>query len=137
MIPIGKNISRIHSYGKNILTGFYCSKPSNDLLLTTKCVERLKQVLKNDEFLRVEVQGGGCSGFEYKFKFDNKIDKTQDLIFSNDGAKVVVDNISMEYLKGATLDYVSELLRTSFKIVKNPIAEKGCSCGSSFAPRLD
>ncbi|CEF65770.1 FeS cluster biogenesis domain and Ribosomal protein L27 family and FeS cluster insertion protein family-containing protein [Strongyloides ratti] len=84
-----------------------------------------------------KVQGGGCSGFEYKFRFDNILNKNQDLVFGDNDAKVVVDDISMEYLKGATVDYVSELLRTSFKIVKNPIAEKGCSCGSSFAPRLD
>uniref|UniRef100_A0A0N5A539 Iron-sulfur cluster assembly 2 homolog, mitochondrial n=1 Tax=Parastrongyloides trichosuri TaxID=131310 RepID=A0A0N5A539_PARTI len=136
MIPFKRILFHGNIYKGKIFVTFF-STDKNELKLTDKCIQRLKEVLKKDEFLRVEVQGGGCSGFEYKFRFDQKLDKNQDIVFGKDKAKVVVDDVSMEYLKGATLDYTSELLRTSFKIINNPIAEKGCSCGSSFAPRLD
>uniref|UniRef100_A0A0M3IDM6 Iron-sulfur cluster assembly 2 homolog, mitochondrial n=1 Tax=Ascaris lumbricoides TaxID=6252 RepID=A0A0M3IDM6_ASCLU len=131
-----------------------------DLIITKRCAERLKeliiislrvvlavscgewlahydvQVASEGEFLRVMVDGGGCSGFEYKMKLDRK-QNDDDLIFEKNGAVIVVDKMSLDFMKGATLDYAEDLMRSAFRILDNPIAEKGCSCGSSFAPRMD
>lgn len=108
-----------------------------EIIVTQKCVEQLKKIIREpNEFLRISVEGGGCSGFQYKFDLDQKFED-DDKMFEKDGTKVVVDSISLDYIKGATLDYQEELIRSSFKIVNNPLAEQGCSCGASFAVRLD
>lgn len=81
--------------------------------------------------LRVTVEGGGCSGFQYIFTLVDKF-STSDRIFEKDGVKVVVDDISLGFIKGATIDYVEELIRSSFMVTQNPNASSGCGCGSSF-----
>ncbi|XP_051881496.1 iron-sulfur cluster assembly 2 homolog, mitochondrial [Pristis pectinata] len=103
--------------------------------LSDSCVKRLQKILEKDEFLRVQVEGGGCSGFQYKFILDKTIN-SDDRIFEQDGVCVVIDSDSLEYLKGGTVDYSEELIRSSFQILHNPQAEHGCSCGSSFSIKL-
>lgn len=131
----------LHIYRKYSLTATANVKPLEnvkaEIIVTQKCVEQLKKIITaSDEFLRVSVEGGGCSGFQYKFNLDATIEDG-DKVFEKDGVKVVVDSTSLEYIKGAKLDYQEELIRSAFKIVNNPLAEQGCSCGASFAVRLD
>lgn len=84
-----------------------------------------------DKYLRVSVNGGGCSGFEYKFGFADA-PEDDDLILERDGAKVVIDDVSLEFLTGSEIDYVNELIGAAFKI-HNPNATANCGCGTSFS----
>ena len=109
---------------------------ASELKLSDTCVRRLQTILKDQtENLRVLVEGGGCSGFQYKFVIESnqKLNPEQDQIIARDGVKVIVDKDSLELLKGSTIDYQEELIKASFRIVNNPNAEQGCSCGTSFS----
>lgn len=108
------------------------SPPAPRFLLSDRCRTRLQTVLDPDEILRIGVRGGGCSGFEYEFSVEkaSTIKPNEDIVFEG---KVVVDSESIEYMSGAQLDYEDELIRSGFRVVNNPLAEKGCSCGSSFS----
>lgn len=81
--------------------------------------------------LRLTVSGGGCSGFQYGFGFDDTVN-ADDHVFENGGVKVVTDDCSLDLLAGSTLDYVEDLMGASFQI-KNPNATASCGCGNSFA----
>jgi iron-sulfur cluster insertion protein len=81
--------------------------------------------------LRMFVQGGGCSGFSYGFTLDEERNE-DDFVIENDNYNLLVDSVSMQYLEGATVDYVESLMGSSFSI-KNPNAETTCGCGSSFS----
>lgn len=80
--------------------------------------------------LRVFIQGGGCSGFQYGMALDNRI-RESDLVFEEHGVKMIVDEMSIQYLKGATVDFVEEVMGSGFKIT-NPNAVSTCGCGNSF-----
>ncbi|XP_063603530.1 iron-sulfur cluster assembly 2 homolog, mitochondrial-like [Penaeus indicus] len=114
------------------------AEPSSDLLLSDSCVARLKEILGDEDetsFLRVIVEGGGCSGFQYKFDIDTEV-QDDDRVFKRDGAKVVIDETSLEFVRGSTIDYHTELIRAAFRILDNPQAEAGCSCGASFSIKI-
>ncbi|BCA57332.1 heme biosynthesis protein HemY [Sphingomonas sp. HMP6] len=81
--------------------------------------------------LRLSVDGGGCSGFQYKFGFADAID-SDDAVAEQDGVRLVVDSISLDLVRGSAVDYVEELGGAAFKVT-NPNAASGCGCGSSFA----
>jgi len=81
--------------------------------------------------LRLSVSGGGCSGFQYGFSFDNAR-QADDHQFERDGVKMIIDDTSLDLLSGAEVDYVEDLVGSSFQ-VKNPNAASSCGCGSSFA----
>ena len=81
--------------------------------------------------MRVAVLGGGCSGFQYNFSFEDQRNE-DDLLIERDGATVVVDSTSLELLKGSELDYVEEMVGSAFQ-VKNPNATSSCGCGNSFS----
>ena len=90
----------------------------------------MKKMGKQD-FLRVAVEGGGCSGFSYKFDFAEAAN-ADDLVITRDGATVVIDEMSLEFLSGSEIDYANELIGSAFKIV-NPNATANCGCGTSFS----
>ena len=84
-----------------------------------------------DAFLRIAVSGGGCSGFQYGFSFDDQRNE-DDFVFERDGVGVVVDEVSLELLNGAEVDFVDDLMGASFQI-RNPNAASSCGCGNSFS----
>ena len=86
---------------------------------------------KDAMMMRVTVNGGGCSGFTYSFDMDDKTND-DDLVFERDGARVVIDEMSLGFLLDAELDYVEDLIGSSFTF-KNPNAASTCGCGSSFS----
>lgn len=81
--------------------------------------------------LRISVSGGGCSGFQYGFTLDDA-ETADDIVIERDGARVVIDTVSVEYLRGAEIDFVEDLTGAYFKIA-NPQASSSCGCGNSFA----
>ncbi|XP_037550471.1 iron-sulfur cluster assembly 2 homolog, mitochondrial [Nematolebias whitei] len=113
------------------------STPSEDnkIHLTESCVKRLSEIMEKGEFLRIHVEGGGCSGFQYKFSVDRNKNE-DDRVFEEGGVGVIVDQDSLEFVKGATVDFSQELIRSTFQVLKNPQADHGCSCGSSFSVKL-
>ena len=81
--------------------------------------------------LRVSVDGGGCSGFSYKFDLVEE-SEADDIVIEKAGAKVLVDPVSLEYMDGSELDFIDNLMGQSFQI-KNPLATASCGCGTSFS----
>lgn len=105
-----------------------------DVTLTASAAKRINAILaKQDgaEFLRVSVEGGGCSGFSYKFDFADGVN-ADDLLVERDGAKVLIDEMSLEFLNGSEIDFSTELIGAAFKI-NNPNATAACGCGTSFS----
>jgi iron-sulfur cluster insertion protein len=91
----------------------------------------IDQEAQNGLMLRVAVSGGGCSGFQYGFSFDDTVN-SDDRTFERDGVTAVVDEASLELLAGSEVDYVEDLVGASFQI-KNPNAASSCGCGASFS----
>ena len=82
-------------------------------------------------FLRLAVSGGGCSGFQYGFSFD-QAKNADDLVFERDGVTLVIDEVSLELVKGAEIDFVEDMMGAAFQ-VRNPNAASSCGCGNSFS----
>ena len=104
---------------------------------TDNAVNKVKELIAEegspDLKLRVFVSGGGCSGFQYGFDFDSDYGD-DDIIFSENGAELVIDKVSIMYLNGSIVDFEDKLMESSFK-VNNPNAASSCGCGTSFAPK--
>jgi len=113
------------------------TKPAADVKLTERCIKQLRRVTSDDgSMLRISVEGGGCSGFQYKFELvDNKVNE-DDQVFGEHDAPVVIDNDTLDYLTGCTIDYESEMIRSAFVVQANPQADAKCSCGVSFSLKL-
>lgn len=103
------------------------------IIVTERAAERIAQIVANDpdnNMLRISVEGGGCSGFEYRFDLVSNAEP-EDMLIERADAKVLVDSLSLTYL-GSEIDYVDDLMSASFKI-KNPNATAACGCGTSFS----
>ncbi len=106
---------------------------TTNVTVTERAAQRIGEILKSEPagaMLRISVQGGGCSGFQYKF--DVERDKAEDdIVVARDGATVLIDSVSLQYLAGSEIDFVDDLIGATFK-VNNPLAKASCGCGTSF-----
>ncbi|MFC0103337.1 iron-sulfur cluster insertion protein ErpA [Sphingopyxis terrae] len=111
------------------------AKQIDDITLSPAAAARVRWIAerkgRGEPALRLAVDGGGCSGFTYRFGLAESID-ADDRVTETDGVKLVVDSISLDLLRGCTVDFVDSLGGSSFK-VENPNAASGCGCGSSFS----
>jgi iron-sulfur cluster insertion protein len=109
--------------------------PERQVSLSDSAVKRVASLISEEGnpnlMLRLSVSGGGCSGFQYGFSFDNAVQVDYHL-FERDGVKVVVDDTSLDLLSGAEIDFVEDLVGAAFQ-VRNPNAKSSCGCGSSFS----
>lgn len=102
--------------------------------LTASAAKRIVEIAaKNHQTasLRIAVNGGGCSGFQYEFSI-NDAREDDDVVVERDGATLLVDSISLVHMAGSQVDFVDDLMGQSFKVV-NPLAKSSCGCGTSFA----
>ena len=107
---------------------------NDTVTMTSNAARRIKEILASEpdkRALRVAVNGGGCSGFQYEFALESGRNDG-DLVVEKDGAMVVIDSVSLLYLGGSEIDFVDDLIGQSFK-VKNPNATASCGCGTSFS----
>ena len=109
---------------------------TENIEITANAAKRIQELLAAEKLdsgaFRVAVEGGGCSGFQYKFDLDPQPAGEHDITFTKDGATVVVDDISLGLLNGSELDFVETLGGSAFEI-KNPNATASCGCGTSFS----
>ena len=105
------------------------------LTLTDSAAKHIAELMAQPQHagltFRLAVQGGGCSGFAYGFSFDDEI-RADDIVVEKDGIKVVVDEVSLDYLRGAEIDFNEEMIGAAFT-VRNPNAASSCGCGNSFS----
>jgi iron-sulfur cluster insertion protein len=104
--------------------------------ITESAAARVSAILESqdnaDLMLRINVAGGGCSGFQYGFDLDGQVGAGDHVFEAENGIKVVVDELSLAFLGGSEVDFVDELVGSAFRIT-NPNAQASCGCGSSFA----
>jgi iron-sulfur cluster assembly accessory protein len=106
----------------------------DSVTISDSAARRIGEILKAEPagaMLRVSVEGGGCSGFQYKFDIE-RAKAEDDLVLTRDAAVVLIDPVSVNYMAGSEIDFVDDLIGQSFKI-KNPQATASCGCGTSFS----
>jgi iron-sulfur cluster assembly accessory protein len=107
---------------------------AESVTVSESAARRIGEILKAEPagtMLRVSVEGGGCSGFQYKFDME-RAKAADDLVIDRAGAVVLIDPVSVGFMAGSEIDFVEDLISASFK-VKNPQAKASCGCGTSFA----
>lgn len=104
------------------------------VVITQAAAERVSEIMANEpagSMLRISVEGGGCSGFQYKYDLVQE-QAADDLVLERAGATVLIDQMSLQFLGGSEIDFVDDLIGAAFKI-NNPNATAGCGCGTSFS----
>jgi iron-sulfur cluster assembly accessory protein len=107
---------------------------TGNVTVTERAAVRIGEILKgepNGTMLRVSVEGGGCSGFQYRFDTE-RTRADDDMVIEKSGATVLIDPVSLNYMVGSEIDFVDDLIGSSFKI-NNPQATASCGCGTSFS----
>ena len=107
---------------------------AQNVVVTESAIKKIAAILGSEQEpseLRVSVEGGGCSGFQYKFDIQ-RAPESEDVVIARNGATVVIDPVSLQYLAGSRIDYADELIGAAFKI-DNPNATASCGCGTSFS----
>ncbi|GHA45391.1 heme biosynthesis protein HemY [Amylibacter ulvae] len=101
--------------------------------VTNRAFERLAEINAEGSAraLRIAVEGGGCSGFQYDIKLEESVD-ADDLVLEQDGQKVLIDKVSLPFLENAVIDFTQELIGARF-VIENPNATSSCGCGTSFS----
>lgn len=105
-----------------------------DVTVTERAARRIGEILRQEPagtMLRLSVEGGGCSGFQYKFDTD-RAQGEDDVLIRRESAVVLIDRVSLGYLAGSEIDFVDDLIGAAFR-VNNPQAKASCGCGTSFA----
>lgn len=111
----------------------------SEIVITDSAAKRLKKIATargKTSHLRVAVDTGGCGGFSYNLSIEDEIEK-HDVVVEHLDSKVLVDAVSLMYIKGSTVDWIEELGRSAFEVKNNPNAEQSCGCGVSFSPKED
>lgn len=111
------------------------SLASPDVVLTDRAAKRIAEILGGEPsgtVLRISVAGGGCSGFQYQYDLIQDSANDDDLVLEGHGATVLIDSMSLEFMGGAQIDFVDDLVGQAFQI-SNPNAVASCGCGTSFA----
>jgi len=107
---------------------------TDSVTVTERAAQRIGEILKREPqgtMLRVSVEGGGCSGFQYKFDME-RTKAEDDILIRREDAAVLIDSVSLNYLAGSEIDFVDDLIGASFRI-NNPQAKTSCGCGTSFS----
>ena len=111
------------------------TETQDPVLFTSSAADKVKQLIADEGNanlkLRVFVSGGGCSGFQYGFTFEEEVNE-DDTVLDKNGVRLLIDPMSLQYLMGAEIDYQDELEGSQF-VIKNPTATSTCGCGSSFS----
>lgn len=121
----------------NIQSRYFSIVQDESIIITKSCVNKINDLRNSSNNkklkLRISVDSGGCSGFQYDFNMDDMTNSDDKIVSKYDSGVVIVDEFSWSFLKGSTIDYESELIRTAFTVTKNPQSESACGCGTSFA----
>src|SRR5579864_1589105 len=110
------------------------AQPDTNVIVTERAATRIGEILRQEApgtMLRVSVEGGGCSGFQYKFDTERER-ADDDVVIERNGTTVLIDPVSLTYMAGSEIDFVDDLIGSSFR-VNNPKATASCGCGTSFA----